>query len=136
MPHHPQAAAGDKPSILVVDDDPDHLRIYGWIMKAAGFDPVTAQVTIDGISLPAEGSFAVIVMDYRLTGSITAVEAAQQIRRRFPEPPIIVLSDLFGMPADIADYARCFVRKGEPEKLIQTIRTLLAEAPGSAAAGV
>jgi signal transduction histidine kinase len=24
-------------SILVVDDDPVHLRIYGWIMNAAGF---------------------------------------------------------------------------------------------------
>jgi CheY-like chemotaxis protein len=131
-----EVAAGVRPSILIVDDDPDHLRIYGWIMKAAGFEPVTAQVTGDGIALPAEGAFSVIVMDYRLAGSITAVEAAQQILRRFPAPPIIVLSDLFGMPADIAPYARCFVRKGEPEKLIQTIRSLLAEASARPAAGV
>jgi two-component system response regulator GlrR len=131
-----EAAAEEKPSVLIVDDDPEHLRIYGWIMKAAGLEPVAAQVTVDGVSLPAEGSFSVIVLDYRLTGSITAVEAAQHIRRRFPAPPIIVLSDLFGMPADIAAYARCFVRKGEPEKLIQTIRHLLAESPAEPGTGV
>ena len=130
------AAAGDRPCILIVDDDPEHLRIYGWIMKAAGLEPVAAQVTLDGVQLPAEGSFAVIVMDYRLTGSLTAVEAAQLIRRRFPEPPIIVLSDVFGMPADTAPYACCFVRKGEPQKLIHTIRGLLADAPTGPASDV
>jgi hypothetical protein len=35
-------------SILVVDDDPVHLRIYGWIINAAGFHAVTAQVVSNG----------------------------------------------------------------------------------------
>jgi hypothetical protein len=32
-----------------------------------------------------------------------------------------VLSDLFGMPDDIAPYASGFVRKGEPQQLLDTI---------------
>ena len=39
-------------SILVVDDDPVHLRIYGWIMNAAGFRAVTAQVLSNEVCCP------------------------------------------------------------------------------------
>ena len=122
-----------KASILVVDDDPMHLRIYSWIMNAAGFDAVTAQVHASEVILPANDRFDVVVLDYRLTGTLSAVEAAQQIRRKYPDPPIVVLSDVFGMPDDIAPYAQRFVRKGEPEKLIATIQSLLAAAPGGQA---
>ena len=122
-----------KASILVVDDDPAHLRIYGWIMNAAGFRAVAAQVLARDVCLPADDSFDVVVLDYRLTGTLTAVEAAQQIRKKYPNAPIVILSDLFGMPDDIAPYARTFVRKGEPEKLIATIRGLLPDAAGLSA---
>ena len=116
-----------QPSVLVVDDDPSHLRIYGWIMNAAGFNAVTAQVHSSSVSLPDEDHFDVIVLDYRLTGNLTAVEAAQQIKCRYPHAPIVILSDVFGMPDDVAPYAQRFVRKGEPEKLIATIRSLVKE---------
>ncbi len=119
-----------KASILVVDDDLSHLRIYGWIMNAAGFRAVSAQVLAGDVRLPVDDSFDVVVLDYRLAGTLTAVEAAQQIKRRYPKAPIVILSDVFGMPDDIAPYAKRFVRKGEPEKLIATIRNLL---PGQAA---
>lgn len=115
-----------KPSVLVVDDDPLHLRIYGWIMNSAGFRAVTAQATVSGVSLPDEDNFDAIVLDYRLIGSLTAVEAAQQIQRKYPNVPIVILSDIFGMPDDIAPYARHFVRKGEPENLIATITSLVS----------
>ena len=123
-----------KASILVVDDDPTHLRIYGWIMSAAGFEAVTAQVHSGQVCLPMEDSFDVVVLDYRLTGTLTAVEAAQQIKRKYPAAPIVILSDMFGMPDDIAPYAKQFVRKGEPEKLISAIKNLLsgeADVPGN-----
>lgn len=121
-------------SILVVDDDPVHLRIYGWIMNAAGFRAVTAQVLSNEVCLPDEDHFDVAVLDYRLTGILTAVEAARQIERRYPNVPIVILSDMFEMPDDIAPYARKFVRKGEPEKLIATISSLLAD-PGLDSSG-
>jgi len=121
-------------SILVVDDDPVHLRIYGWIMNSAGFRAVTAQVLSNEVRLPDEDRFDVVVLDYRLTGTLTAVEAARQIERRYPNVPIVILSDMFDMPDDIAPYARKFVRKGEPETLIATISSLLAD-PGLNSSG-
>jgi len=121
-------------SILVVDDDPVHLRIYGWIMNAAGFRAVTAQVLSNEVCLPEDDRFDVVVLDYRLTGTLTAVEAARQIEKKYPNVPIVILSDMFDMPDDIAPYARKFVRKGEPEKLIATISSLLA-GPGLNSSG-
>lgn len=114
-------------SILVVDDDPVHLRIYGWIMNAAGFRAVTAQVLSNEVCLPERDRFDVVVLDYRLTGTLTAVEAARQIEKKYPNVPIVILSDMFEMPADIVPYATKFVRKGEPERLIATISSLLAD---------
>jgi DNA-binding NtrC family response regulator len=113
-------------TILVVNDDPVHLRIYGWIMNAAGFRVVTAQVLSNEVCLPERDHFDVVVLDYRLTGTLTAVEAARQIEKKYPKVPIIILSDMFEMPDDIAPCARKFVRKGEPEKLVETISGLLA----------
>jgi DNA-binding NtrC family response regulator len=88
-------------SILVVDDDPVHLRIYGWIMKAAGFRAVAAQVLSNEVCLPEKDHFDVVVLDYRHTGTLTAVEAARQIEKKYPNVPIIILSDMFDMPDDI-----------------------------------
>ena len=87
-------------SILVVDD-PVHLRIYGWIMNAAGFRAVTAQVLSNEVCLPEENHFDVVVLDYRLTGTLTAVEAARQIEKRYPNIPIVILSDMFEMPDEM-----------------------------------
>jgi DNA-binding NtrC family response regulator len=117
-------------SVVIIDDDPTHLRIYGWIIGAAGYEAKPALVTGDQIDFP-EGEADVVVMDYRLSGQLTAVEAAQETQRRYPQVPIIVLSDMYDLPADIAPYAQAFVRKGEPAKLVETL-ALLTGSAGSA----
>lgn len=114
-------------SVLIIDDDPMHLRIYGWIIGAAGYEAMPALVTGDHIDFP-EGQVDVVVMDYRLTGKMTAVQAAEETRRRYPKAPIIVLSDMYDLPADIAPYAHAFVRKGEPAKLVETLASVAGAA--------
>lgn len=109
-----------KASVLIIDDDPAHLRIYGWIVAAAGYQALSALVTANRIDFP-DAVADVIVMDYRLSDQLTAVEAAEMARQRYPGAPIIVLSDVYDLPADIAPYARAFVRKGEPAKLVDTL---------------
>lgn len=119
--------AHKNPVVLILDDDPSHLQIYSWIVERGGFDPVSALVAGDSVALPVDQPVDVAVIDYCLTGRLTAVEVAQQLRRAFPTIPLIVLSDLFDMPIDISAYARHFVRKGDPEKLLHTIALTLAE---------
>ena len=123
-------------SVLIIDDDPMHLRIYGWIVGAAGYEALPALVTGSQIGYP-EGQVDLVIMDYRLTSQLTAVEAAQETQRRYPQAPIVVLSDMYDLPADIAPYAQAFVRKGEPAKLVEMLATLTGAAgsarPNSAA---
>lgn len=106
--------------VLIIDDDPSHLRIYGWIVDQAGYEARAALVTGDRIDFP-QGKVDLVVMDYRLTAQLSAVQAAEATRGRYPGAPIIVLSDLYDLPADIAPYAWAFVRKGEPAKLVDTL---------------
>lgn len=120
--------------VLIIDDDPMHLRIYGWIIDQSGYEAKPALVMADRVEFPP-GDVDVVVMDYRLTGQLTAVAAAEATKARYPEAPIIVLSDVYDLPADIAPYARAFVRKGEPAKLVETLAEVAKQSmkPDSAA---
>jgi DNA-binding NtrC family response regulator len=114
----------DRCSVLIIDDDPTHLEIYGWILKSAGYLPCLALASSNGIDMPKSHPVHVAVLDYRLTGTLTAVEAAKKINEAYPGVPIILLSDMFGIPDDIAPFVQAFVRKGEPEKLIAMVKKI------------
>jgi DNA-binding NtrC family response regulator len=110
----------EPPGVLIIDDDPTHLRIYGWIVTQAGFEALPALVTANRIDFP-ERPADLVLLDYRLTRQMTALEAVGQARSRYPGIPIIVLSDIYDLPADIAPHVQAFVRKGEPAQLVHTV---------------
>jgi DNA-binding NtrC family response regulator len=112
-----------KTTVLIIDDDPTHLRIYGWIIAQAGYEVLPGLVTGDRIDFPDKAA-DLVVLDYRLTGILTAVAAAEAVRAHYPRAPILVLSDVYDLPTDIAPYARAFVRKGEPAKLVATLAVI------------
>jgi DNA-binding NtrC family response regulator len=111
--------------ILIVDDDPSHLEIYGMIVHRAGYHPVPVLVRFAGPEHVPEEEVAAILLDYRLNSVKTAPEIAEEIKAKHPQAPILVLSDLWTMPEDIEPYASEFVRKGEPENLLNALRRLV-----------
>ncbi len=113
-----------RPSILIVDDDPVHLRIYGWIVEAAGYRALAAQVRFAGVDLPDEPA-DLVLLDYRLGRQAKAAEIAKMVRLRLSGAPILVLSDSVVLPEDMAPLVQGFVRKGDPAKLVETLHTLL-----------
>jgi CheY-like chemotaxis protein len=115
----------ERPSVLIVDDDPMHLRIYGWIVEAAGFRALFGEVRFDGVDIPEAAADAVL-LDYHLGGRLTnAVDVAKLIQSRFPDVPIVVLSEQICLPEDIAPLVQGFVRKGDPAKLVDKLKELL-----------
>jgi DNA-binding NtrC family response regulator len=112
----------DGRTVLIIDDDPVHLQIYGLILKSAGFVPFPALVNSNGMDMPNGRVIDVVVLDYRLTGGMKATDAARLVNVAYPDAPIILLSDVYGIPDDVAPYVKAFVRKGEPEKLIATVK--------------
>ena len=124
--------ASVRSKVLIVDDDPSHLEIYGLLMEQAGLQAVTAQVRFLGVDLPENEPIELVLLDYKLHSIKTSADLAQEIRRTFPGAPIILLSDLWSVPSDIEPYVTEFVRKGEPVKLIAAVRRLIScpEQPG------
>jgi CheY-like chemotaxis protein len=116
-----------KPAVLIIDDDSSHLRIYGWIIQSAGFESLSALVSFDAFDLP-ESQVDLVLLDYHLNGSMTAIEIARQLRGRYENAPIFVLSDAIMMPDDIRPFVDGFIRKGDPAQLVETISQKLKNA--------
>jgi DNA-binding response OmpR family regulator len=112
-------------TILIVDDDPLHLKLYSWIIGQGGYTSLTALVKRAEIVLPDSTPIDLAIMDYSFGGLISATDVAQKIIVTFPDVPILVLSDQSWMPHDIAPFASGFVRKGDPALLLQRIGELL-----------
>jgi DNA-binding NtrC family response regulator len=111
--------------VLIVDDDPSHLEIYGLLMQQAGYESVPALVKFEGADIPRDERIGLVLLDYKLHSFKTSAEFAREIGALFPGAPIVVLSDLWSLPADIAPFATEFVRKGQPAKLLQVVGRLL-----------
>jgi DNA-binding response OmpR family regulator len=116
-------------TVLIVDDDPSHLKLYSWVLERGGFHPVTALVDGDTVNIPDALRIDAAVLDYRLGPHLTAVDVAKRLLDEAPAMPILVLSDLPWMPDDVAPYVSGFVRKGEPQQLIEMIGSLVGTSP-------
>lgn len=115
----------EKAKVLIVDDDPSHLEIYGLLIQQAGLEPVPALVRFLGLDLPADAHIALVLLDYKLHSVKTSAEIAQEIRSLYPSAPVVLLSDMWSLPSDIEPYVTDFVRKGQPAKLLETVCRLV-----------
>ena len=120
---------GTPATVLFLDDEPQHLKLYQWVIERGPFQVTPILLGGESWKLP-EVAPDIVALDYRLKGPFTAVQIAQQIKSKFPQTPILILSELEWLPDDISPYASAFVSKGHPEKLILTL-TRLAENPAS-----
>jgi DNA-binding NtrC family response regulator len=114
----------DRAAVLIIDDDPSHLRIYGWILQAAGYCSLSALVTRDHVELP-DAPIELVLLDYHLNGRMSAAQVAKLVKNRFPGTRIVVLSDALVLPDDVAPLVDGFVRKGDPERLVEAVSQAL-----------
>ena len=123
-----QALVSPRPKILIIDDDTSHLKLYSWILERGGFVPTTVLVSLTGVELPQEQQFDLVLLDYRFSSSITAIEVAYRIKQNWPGTPIVILSDMMWMPDDIAHLVDGFIHKGDPEGFVDRINQILKQA--------
>ena len=110
------------PSVLIVDDDPSHLKLYSLLVESGGFSPVPLLAKGNTITLP-DSKFDAAVVDYKL-GLMTAVDVAVELKKIPRKVPLLLLTDMMWMPDDIAPYAAAYVRKGDPDRLLEVLNSL------------
>ena len=112
-------------TILIIDDDPLHLKIYTWILQREGYRCLTAVVGSTSVNLPVDETLDLVLLDYRLNSSLRAPDVARMVERAFPSAPIVVLSEAPWMPDDMQSHAAGFVNKGSPTTLLETLGKVL-----------
>lgn len=112
-------------TILIVDDDPLHLTLYSWILQRQGYKCRTAQVKSTTVDLPSDTTIDLVLLDYRLSSSLTPLEVVQQLKKAFASAPVVVLSEMQWMPDDMRGHAAAFINKGDPVRLLETVASVL-----------
>lgn len=112
-------------TILIIDDDELHLTLYTWILQGQGYKCQTALVKSTSVDLPQNSAIDLVLLDYRLSSSLTAVDVVLLVKQAFASVPVLVLSEMQWMPDDMRDHAVGFVHKGDPNRLVETIGRIL-----------
>lgn len=109
-------------TILMVDDEPEHLKMQSWFMNEAGFRIITVVVGRNSFSLPDKERPGLILMDYRLNCELTSTQIVGLLRQTFKDVPIVLLSSEDAMPEEMLPLVDEFIRKADPEKLVDFAR--------------
>jgi DNA-binding response OmpR family regulator len=116
--------------ILIVDDEPNVLRMVSYTLHAEGYDVITAQNGAEAISKALTESPDLILLDVMLP-DMTGVEVCAEIRKRQEtiDLPVIMLSALAQVPDKIkgleAGADEYITKPITPGELIARIKAIL-----------
>ena len=94
----------DNARILIVDDDPDLLRLLAIRLEGSGYQPIPAESAEKALALLAVERPAVVVTDIRM-GGMDGLALFEAIRTRYPSLPVIILTAHGSIP-DAVDATR------------------------------
>lgn len=96
-----QKTVAGKPSVLVVDDDPDLLRLMQIRLSAAGYAVTTAESAERALAQLAVARPRVVVTDLRMSG-MDGMALFEAIRDQNPALPVIILTAHGTIPDAVA----------------------------------
>ncbi|PYP86758.1 MAG: hypothetical protein DMG65_18300 [Candidatus Angelobacter sp. Gp1-AA117] len=112
-------------TVLLIDDDTQHLKLQARTLSKAGFRTITTVVGSNIVGFHEHERPDAILLDYRLNSDLSSAQIASLIRQTFPHTPILLMSNLPSMPQDIAPLVDGFISKGDDATLIAALMRLL-----------
>lgn len=117
------------PRVLVVDDDPDIVRLLNIKLGRAGFEVVTASDGEAALEAARTETPDVVVTGYLLP-KIDGLELARQLKSELDPAPLVVFLSIKNQPEDIA---ACFAAGADdfiskpysPDVVIERIRVAM-----------
>lgn len=116
-----------RPVILCVDDEENPLVLRKLVLEKAGYEVLTASSAKQAWELICSGSVDLVLSDH-LMPAMTGGELAKQVKARFPDLPVVLLSGVNEIPLGY-DCADAFLSKAEgPEHLCKEVAAVLNNA--------
>lgn len=113
-----------KITILCVDDEEIPRDLRKLILQKNGYEVITASSGAEALEMLAKRSFDLVLTDQIMPGMI-GTELTKQIKTRMPHIPVLIISGVNQLPADVS-YADRFISKIEgPEALLQGLVDVL-----------
>jgi two-component system, NtrC family, response regulator GlrR len=110
--------------ILLVDDDPDLLKLIGLRLSAAGYRVRSAESGESALAQIAVGRPAVVVTDLRMPG-IDGMQLFEQINAQHPTLPVIILTAHGTIPDAVAATQRgvfgFLTKPFDPQELLKKV---------------
>jgi CheY-like chemotaxis protein len=113
--------------VLCVDDDANTLNVRKLVLEASGYKVHLANSGENAISILANGQDVdLVLLDYLMPPGMNGDELASQLRRKYPELPLIAISAVGQLPATLLEAVDAHLQKGQdPEVLLATISAVL-----------
>jgi len=111
----------DSPTVLCIDDHPEALELRKAALESHGYRVRIASSSCTAIEMLEDTSVAAVLLEYKLEGADPEA-VARDIKKRFPNLPIILLSAYPEMPAPILELVDEYLIKNElPGRLLRII---------------
>jgi CheY-like chemotaxis protein len=116
------------PRILLVDDDAQGLWLRAQVMKLCGFPVVTADGSIEALSLMAEATEKIdlAILDYDMP-AMNGCDLADHLRSMYPRLKIILYSGAIDIPDNEMSSVDAFVSKDDGTARLLTQIVQLAQ---------
>jgi DNA-binding NtrC family response regulator len=126
------SAEEERPSILVVDDNPDLTRLVAALLEESGMSARRASSGHEALEALEEAYFDLVLSDVKMP-QMDGLELLERMRGDYPEIPVVLLTGFgtieMAVQAMRAGAASFVVKPYKDELLVQTLRQVLQTAP-------
>ena len=122
------------PKLLCVDDDQQSLSVRRVFLEAFGFDVTTCSSPRLSLRYADLTEYSAAILDFQMP-EMNGGELAEELKKRNPQMPIVILSALSALPDDTPNSYDAFMCKGESGfALVNKVQELIATAEKDEAA--
>lgn len=124
----------ESPTVLVIDDNRDHLAISATILSYAGYRCITAMDTHAGLKLAVEGQPDAILLDVQFGSEPNGILLYDELRNNPQTSHIpVLMMTAFGdvYQAELRQRGTMIVPKGDPTATVEHLRRILPIEPPS-----
>ena len=126
-----EAAANNKPTVLVVDDEETALLLRKLVLEKSGFRVLTVSSGAKALELLATTPVDLVLSDL-LMPKMLGTELARRLKEERPELPVVIISGVNEIPQE-ASFADMFISKLEgPVALAEKLHAVLTQSRAAA----